>query len=50
MLGGIGERVMLGVEDVGRIVRDVGKELERRGMFLLSPHCTCGASTMKAGN
>lgn len=36
-LGGIGRKVVLGIEEVGRVVRDVGKELERRGMSFFLP-------------
>lgn len=31
LLGGIGARVTLGLDEVGRVVRIVGKELDRRG-------------------
>ncbi|WWD20031.1 hypothetical protein CI109_104504 [Kwoniella shandongensis] len=31
-LGGVGSKITLGVEDVGRIIKDVGEELIRRGL------------------
>ncbi|WVQ79533.1 hypothetical protein IAT38_001632 [Cryptococcus sp. DSM 104549] len=31
-LGGVGSKIVLGVEDVGRVVKDVGEEIERRGL------------------
>jgi hypothetical protein len=31
VLGGMGSKITLSLEDAGRVIRDVGKELEERG-------------------
>jgi hypothetical protein len=30
-LGGVGKNIVLGVDEVARVIRDVGSELQRRG-------------------
>lgn len=38
ILGGTGSKVTLGLEDVGKVVRDVGAELDRRGQLIPLPN------------
>ena len=38
ILAGVGSKIILGIEEVGKVIKDVGAELEKRGKLRASGH------------